>query len=265
MWADDHPKYGYPCGVVVGLAFSTLLGLQRSFHKDAIRCIGRLKPSLQVTGKENIPKSGPCVITVNHYHRPGFGAQWLALGISALVPREMHWVMTAEWTAPGRWYEPIKGAYSRLLLKYLSRVYGFTTMPPMPPRPKDVEARAQSVRKVLEYTKRNPDFVLGLAPEGKDRSDGILTAPAPGAGRFALLLAGRETAFVPVGACEANGAFRLHFGPAYRLSVPKDLSPDEKDRAAAEVMMKKIAVLLPEHLRGEFYLSDNLFQKHSVG
>ncbi len=250
--ADDFPKYGYPTGVVVGLAFSTILGLRRSFREDAIRCIGRLKPPLRVLGRENIPKNGPCVITVNHYHRPGFGAEWLALGISAVVPREVHWIMTAEWTAPGKWYEPIKGAYSRLLLKYLSRVYGYTSMPPMPPRPKDVEARAQSVRKVLEYTKRNPDFVLGLAPEGEDRSDGRLAVPAPGAGRFGLLLAGSGSAFVPVGAYEAKGVFCLHFGPAYRLRVPSGLSTDEKDRAAAEVMMKHIAALLPEQLRGNF-------------
>ena len=109
MQADDFPKYGIPSGVVVGLAFATLLGLRRSFREDAIRCIGRLKPPLQVLGKEYIPQNGPCVLTVNHYHRPGFGAQWLALAISACVPREMHWVMTAEWTAPGKWYEPFKG------------------------------------------------------------------------------------------------------------------------------------------------------------
>ena len=172
MRADDFPKYGIPSGVVVGLAFATLLGLQRSFREDATRCVGRLKPPLQASGKGHIPQSGPCVVTVNHYHRPGFGAQWLALAISACVPREMHWLMTAEWTAPGKWYEPLKGLYSRLLLKYLSRVYGFTTMPPMPPRPKDLEARAQSVRKVLEYAKRHPDFVLGMAPEGVDQAGG---------------------------------------------------------------------------------------------
>jgi hypothetical protein len=252
MKADDFPKYGIPSRVVAGLAFSTLLGLRRSFREDAIRCVGRLRPPLQVSGKEYVLQSGPCVLTVNHYHRPGFGAQWLALAISACVPYEMHWVMTAEWTVPGKWYEPIKGLYSRTLLKYLSRAYGFTTMPPMPPRPKDIEARAGSVRKVLEYAKRHPDFVLGMAPEGVDQAEGKLSEPAPGAGRFGLLLAGLGSAFVPVGAHEADGALCLRFGPAYQLSVLSGLSTDEKDHIAAEVMMKKIAALLPETLRGEF-------------
>jgi hypothetical protein len=252
MNADDFPKYGYPCRVVIVLAFSTLLGLRRSFREDAIRCTRRLKPPLQVLGKENIPQQGPCVITVNHYHRPGFGAEWLALGISALVPREIHWIMTGEWTAPGKWYEPLKRAYSRLLLKHLSRVYGYTTMPPMPPRPEDVEARARAVRDVLKVARRSPDFMLGLAPEGANQPGGVLSMPAPGVGRFALLLAGLGAEFVPVGAYEEAGAFCLHFGPAYRLDVRSGMPADEKDRRASETMMRKIVALLPLRLRGDF-------------
>jgi len=252
MKAGDFPKYKYPTGVVVGLAFSTVLGLQRSFREDAIRSIEGLQPPLQIFGKEHIPQHGSCVVTVNHYHRPGFGAQWLALGVSATLPQEMHWIMTAEWTAPGKWYEPIKGLYSRLLLKYLSRVYGYTTMPPMPPRSKDVETRARSVRAVLKYVKEHPDTVLGLAPEGADQLDGRLSAPAPGVGRFALLLAGSGYAFVPVGAYEADGVFCLNFGPAYELTVPSGSSSAEKDAQAARIIMEHIAVLLPEGLRGEF-------------
>ena len=122
----------------------------------------------------------------------------------------------------------------------------------MPPRPQDVEARAKSVKKVLKLMKQTGNTILGLAPEGADQVGGELSMPASGVGRFGLLLAGSGSAFVPVGSYEADGAFCLHFGPAYRLSVLSDLSPDEKDRAAAEIMMKNIAVLLPEELRGDF-------------
>jgi len=245
-------RYRLPLSIVSSLAFAALVGRKRYFREDALACIAELDPPLRVLGSENIPTNGPCVVTVNHYHRPGFGAQWLALGISAFVPCKMHWVVTAEWTAPGKWYQPIKSAYSRWLLKRLARVYDYTTMPPMPPHPKDVEARARSVRKVLEYAKGHPDFILGLAPEGADQVGGVLSMPAPGVGRFALLLAGSGSAFVPVGAYEADGEFYLHFGPAYHLSVPSGLSNDGKDLMAAEIIMKHIAVLLPEVLRGEF-------------
>jgi len=248
MKADDFPKYGIPFGVVAGLAFNALIGLQRSFRADAIRFVGRLKPLLRIIGEENIPDTGPCIVTVNHYYRPGFGAWWIALAIAATVPVEMHWVVTGELLYLGKLGSPI----SRWALKRIGKTYGFTTMPPMPPRPGDVAERARSVKKVLKLVRQTGNTILGLAPEGADQGGGQLSLPPSGAGRFGLLLAGSGSAFVPVGAYEADGAFCLHFGLAYRLSVPSGLSPDEKDRAAAEIMMKHIAVLLPEHLRGDF-------------
>ena len=211
-------------------------------------CIEKLNPPLRVLGKENIPIDGPCAVTVNHYSRPGFGAWWIALAIAATVPVEMHWVTTGELMHWGKLGSP----FSRWALKRIGKTYGFTTMPPMPPRPGDVEARARSVKKVLKLVNQTGNTVLGLAPEGADQHGGQLSFPPSGAGRFGLLLAGLGSVFVPVGVYEADGALCLHFGPAYRLSVPSGLSADEKDRAAAEIMMKHIAVLLPEELRGDF-------------
>ena len=110
---------------------------------------------------------------------------------------------------------------SRILLKRIAHIYGFTTMPPMPPRPKDVEARAVSVRAVLEYVKHARDPILGLAPEGYDPPEGVLTRPAPGLGRFGLVALQAGLRFIPVGAYEADGVFHLHFGERYELSVQK--------------------------------------------
>jgi 1-acyl-sn-glycerol-3-phosphate acyltransferase len=248
MMTGDFPKYGIPSGVVVGLAFNALFGLKRSFRSDALRCIRRLKPSLRVIGKENVPDHGPCVVMVNHYYRPGFGAWWIALAVAATVPVEMHWVVTGELLYLGRLGSPI----SRWALARIGKTYDFTTMPPMPPRPQDMEARAKAVKKVLKLVKQSGNTVLGLAPEGADQQGGRLSLPPSGVGRFALLLADLGCAFVPVGAYEADGAFCLHFGPAYQLEAPSGLSPDGKDHAAAEVVMKNIAALLPEALRGEF-------------
>ena len=100
----NYPEYSLPFRLIPGLIASLLLGHPRSFQADARLCTGRLCPPLSIQGEENIPGSGPCVLTVNHYHRPGFGAWWISLAVSAVVPRELHWVMTAEWTFPGRWY-----------------------------------------------------------------------------------------------------------------------------------------------------------------
>jgi len=246
------PDYSYPPGLFPSIARDVVLLRHRNFHKDAKLCIENLKPPLQVLEKENIPQQGPCVITVNHYHRPGFGAQWIALAIAALVPVPIHWVMTGEFMYQGKWYETIGSIGSRILLKRIAQIYGFTTMPPMPPRAQDVEARATSVRVVLEYVRHTKDPVLGLAPEGYDPPEGMLTRPAPGLGRFALLLSNAGLSFIPVGVYEADGSLHVHFGERYELHVRSDLAVDEKDDQASQIIMENIARLLPLHLRGEF-------------
>lgn len=248
----DYPKYSYPPRLFVRVALDVILLRRRNFRSDARACIARLDSPLQVLERKNIPRRGPCVLTVNHYHRAGFGAQWLALAIAASVPVDMHWVMTGEFTYSGKWYAPIVSTGSRLVLKRIARVYGFTSMPPMPPRPRDAEARAASVRAVLEYVRHAKHPVLGLAPEGYDTPHGKLARPATGLGRFGLLLSKAGLKFIPVGAYEADGFFHLHFGEPYELSVVRELPADEKDEQAAQVIMKNIARLLPLHLRGEF-------------
>lgn len=247
-----HPDYSYPRRLLMKVGIDALLSRHRSFRTDAMACIGQLKPPLEVLGKENIPQHGPYAITVNHYHREGFGAQWLALAISATIPADIHWVMTGEFTYPGKWYEFFGGVGSRFLLSHIANSYGFSTMPPMPPRAKDVEARALSVRRVIEFVRHSERPILGLAPEGYDPPAGILTKPASGVGRFALLLSSAGLRFIPVGAHEAEGVFTIHFGKAYDLNTPRGLSPNEKDAQAAHIVMTNIATLLPVHLRGEF-------------
>jgi hypothetical protein len=246
------PEYSYPRGLLASVALDMVLLRCRNFRQDAKACLENLQPPLRVVGREHVPTQGPCVVTVNHYHRTDFGAQWIALAVAATFSADMHWVMTGEFTYPGKWYEKIGAFGSRLLLGRLARIYGFSTMPPMPPRHRDVEARAASVRKVLDFVRHAQNPILGLAPEGHDPLSGVLTRPASGVGRFGLLLARAGLKFVPVGAYEAEGVFTLHFGEAYELYVAADLSADEKDAQAAHTIMTNIARLLPTNLRGEF-------------
>jgi 1-acyl-sn-glycerol-3-phosphate acyltransferase len=248
-----YPDYSYPLRLAPGFAASVLWGTGRSFRADAQACLARLKPPLRVLGQENIPQSGPALLTFNHYYRPGFHAWWLALAIAAITPQEVHFGMAGELTFPGKWYAPLGRAGSRWLLRRLAKIYGFTDMPPMPPRPQDVAARARSVRAMLDYARRHPQAILALAPEGGDNvPSGALARPASGAGRFLALLAGSGFPVTPVGAYEEAGEFCLRFGAAYRLEVPPRLGAEERDRLAAETVMRAIARQLPERLRGEF-------------
>ncbi len=246
------PRYRYPFPIVPEVVRDLLLVRKRSFRDDAIACTQKIQPPLQVLRSEYIPSRGPCLLTVNHYYRPGFRAWWIALGITAVLPLEPHWVMTNELTFPGRWYAPIGRLLTRLLLARAARVYGFTGMPPMPPRRKDTAARAHSVRAVLSFVDSTPAPVLCLAPEGGDMPGGRLSWPPLGAGRFVQQLAKRGMALVPVAAYEQGGQFCLHFGQSYDLALPSGLSSGQRDREAAGIVMGRIARLLPPHLRGDF-------------
>jgi hypothetical protein len=247
-----YPKYSYPPGRFVRAAWDLLLLRRRDLQQDAKACIEHMSAELKVLGRENIPQQGGCVLTINHFHRPGLGAQWIALAVTALVPLQMCWAVTGELMCPGKWYQAIGSRASRVFLRRLAYLYGLITMPPMPPRPGDVEARAASVRAILEYAKHGNNPVLGISPEGHNPPNGVLTHPALGFGRFALLLSKAGTRFIPVGGYEVDGVFHLHFGKAYELSVCSDLSIDEKDNQARQTIMENIACLLPACLRGEF-------------
>jgi len=248
----NYPQYSYPGGMVAGLAFDFLFRRAHSFREDGLACMGRLNPGLRVFGTETVPQNGPCILTFNHYYRPGFNAWWIALALAATIPGDIHFTMTGELTFPGKWYAPLGKAGSRWLLKRFSHIYGFTTMPPMPPRPQDIPARARSVRRVLAFARSHPQAILGLAPEGGDQPGGLLNWPPAGAGRFILLLAEQGFPLQPVGCFEETGAFCLHFGKAYQLQVPANLSPDQKDHHVARIVMSGIAAQLPGRLRGSF-------------
>ena len=92
-----------------------------SFQKTPALCMAHVHPPVRILGADHIPQHGPCVITPNHYYRPGFAAQWSALAISASVPTSVHWLMTRELTFPGKWFAPFGMLISRLLLDRIAR------------------------------------------------------------------------------------------------------------------------------------------------
>jgi len=247
-----HPRYPLPWSIFASALLSTARDRRRSFRADAQRCLAQGQPALQVTGGEHIPISGPALLTLNHYSRPGFQAYWIALAVSSVVPAEVHWTMTAAWTYNGSAISYLMEKASRRLFPPLARTYGFTPMPPMPPRPSETEARARAVRQVLAVAKSQPPPVLALAPEGQDTPGGRLAPPSAGAGRFLLLLAQLGYPFYPLGVFESGCSLCLSFGPPYTLDAPPGLNMREIDCYAGEAVMRAIARLLPEELRGEF-------------
>jgi 1-acyl-sn-glycerol-3-phosphate acyltransferase len=210
---------------------------------------GLLKPSMEVIREENIPKSGPCLVTMNHYARPGFHAWWLALAISSVIPMEVHWVVTSSWNFSDTWRRRTITPATRWLFSRIAEVYRFTTMPPMPPSARDVEIRAVAVRRVLSFARKTTNPVIGFSPEGRDIGGGKLGAPPPGVGRFILHLSEIGLTISPVGVFEFQDHICLNFGPSYCLKIDENIEPGAPDTVVSSIVMDRISECLPILLR----------------
>jgi 1-acyl-sn-glycerol-3-phosphate acyltransferase len=246
------PRYPLPLATLSRLLPALVLSRSLSFQREAQDCVALLNPPLQVNGREHIPQSGPCLLTTNHYTRPGFQAWWIPLAINSVMPVEIHWIMTAAWTFEGRPRAIVLKPLSERLFAHIAGVYRFSTMPPMPPDPNDTPVRAQAVRRVLRYARQTEKPVIGLAPEGRDIPGGGLGWPPPGTGRFINHLAQCGLPLLPIGVFEGDGVLQLRFGPAYRLPLPAETGKNEVDIAVSRIVMEHIAQQMPPALRGEF-------------
>lgn len=236
---------------MIRLAAAGLSGRQRSFRGDCAAAL-RAVPPIRVEGREHIPSRGPFLAVINHYNAPGIGVWWPVMALSAALPTEPHWVMTLAWTYTD-WlrrhtFEPLSAwAFTRV-----ARVYGFTTMPPMPPRPGEEIDRALALRKVFRFIRSNPGAIVGLAPEGHNTPDLSLGWPPPGGGKFMLRLAQRLGRVLPAGTFLEEGELVVRFGPPFCLALPPGSDPAEVDRLGARIVMEHIAPLVPEWMQGEF-------------
>jgi len=243
------PAYPVPWRLVGRATWALLRGGRRSFAADAVRAVNALGDSLTVRGALYVPQAGPCIVACNHYSRPGFGAWWIALAVSSAVARErapdanceIAWVMTEAWTFPeSAWRHRNLTPLTRRLFRRVANVYGFITMPPMPPDPAETIARAAAVLRTVRHAREGArqDGMIGLAPAGMDSEELVGSAPA-GAGRFIGLLVDAGMPVLPVGIAESGGKLRLSFGPVFRPLVPKDRS--RRDAGVAEQVMGAIS------------------------
>jgi 1-acyl-sn-glycerol-3-phosphate acyltransferase len=217
--------------------------------------VAGLHPEIEVLGSEHVPAHGPCLVACNHYSWPGFSTWWLALAITAAAAAHrasaadplIHWVMTGAWAYPeSPWRRRVLTPATRWAFGRVARVYGFVTMPPMPPDPEEVEARALAVLQTVRLARRlaQAGGMLGLAPEGQDVPGG-LGEPPQGAGEFIMLLVREGLPVVPVGVAEPEGWLCVSFGPLFEPGIPPDRA--ERDRTVARQVMAAIESTL--HMR----------------
>ena len=244
-------SFSLPAGLVFRLAVVGILGRQRSFREDAAIALPSAPP-IRLESVENIPRVGPFLVVMNHYNHPGIGVWWPVLVLSAVLPVEPHWVMTAAWTYSGWLRRNTLGPLTAWAFRRVARVYGFTNMPVMPPRVHEVADRTEAVRQVMRYARFHPLGVVGLAPEGHNTPDLSLGWPPAGSGRFMLGLAEKLGKVVPVGACWENEQLTLRVGPGFEFITSPVDTREQIDRSAARLVMEHIAALVPDRMRGEF-------------
>jgi 1-acyl-sn-glycerol-3-phosphate acyltransferase len=222
------PRYPLPWQIATPFIWDVMRDNSRSFQADACNCVSLLSPPLKIINPERIPASGPALLVSNHYSRSGFQAWWIALGISAAVPMEVHWLMTNTWSYLG----PL-APLSHWALTRVAQVYGFTSSPPMPPLPKDVEARARAVRRLLEIV-RSPGATIALVPEGRDHPGGVLGPSPHGAGRLVEKLAIHCQRIVPIGVYEDDESLCLSFGLSFGLNPLQQTSAERRDQKVGQ-------------------------------
>ena len=118
-------------------------------------------------------------------------------------------------------------------------MYGFISMPPMPPAPEEVPARAAAVLRTVRLARSGVSngVMVGLAPEGMDTEGGI-GQPQEGAGEFVALLVQAGLVVLPVGVSELGGALQISFGEVFSPELPQDRS--QIDAAVSRQVMDSI-------------------------
>lgn len=237
------PQYPSIYAAVLRVVFYSLLGRVCSFRSDALSLVARLRPAPQYFGLENLPAAGPCLLTANHYSRAGFSTAWIALGISAVIPREVTWITVTEWVYPGQRREILLRPVMRFILKHIRKGYGFLAMPTMVRGYATPQQRTAGVRAVLHAVQQNPSIILGLTPEGMDFPGGQIGTPPPGAGKFMLHLNRMGLPILPVAVSEIDQKLTIRFGKKFDLDLPPDIPAAEIDPFVSRSVMDRIARL----------------------
>jgi 1-acyl-sn-glycerol-3-phosphate acyltransferase len=246
-------NYGFRAGFVVSRVMAGVFGRRpRPFAEDARLALKRYRGRVVVAGIEHLPARGPLIIASNHYQRPGLGAEWTAIAISALVAEriagaDVRWMHTDGgngYTLFGRY--PVPSAIAVRFLRWASARYGF-----LPVASNDVAVRAPMLREAYRLLHRERGLV-GIMPEGGNAGeDGTMGPSKPGAGPALAWLAGGAVPVVPVAVHDAeDGTLVVAFGAPF---VPPRRNEAEVSWVElTDAIMRRIASMLPARLRGHY-------------
>ncbi|MCY3657191.1 MAG: 1-acyl-sn-glycerol-3-phosphate acyltransferase [Chloroflexi bacterium] len=240
------PSYQFSPGFFVRWLF-TVLVLRRRLHagRNALEMLAG-KPRPRVEGLERLPASGPCVVVMNHYERPGLRVWWgVALATAAVWQRRgdppMRWLMTDRFEgfriAGLRWPD----VFMAWMLGRVAWAYGHL---PVPKPEGDAAPRALVLREARRALRDGG--VVGVTPEAASGYGPELAVAWPGSGAAIAWLSGGKVPIVPVAFFEDDEARLVaRFGEPFTLDRMRD---DE----GAEAVMGAVAALLPPELHGVY-------------
>ena len=260
-WADQErrepplPTYRLPLRILGYAAYAAIRRQQRNAGQDALHLTAGMRPPPDVSGVENVPRTGPCVILPNHYERPdGVWVGWGAITISASLARHrsdsppIRWVMTNTWSdcylGPCR----IAPEYLGWALRGLASVYGLILMPAydLPYHDAQRLTGALALREIFHSLAELPDQIIAFHPEAGGFE--TMIRPPRGIGRVLSALDRRGIPCVPTGVFERDGRLVVRFGDP----LPCGLLSGLDDEPAAEQVMQAIARLVPPAVRGVY-------------
>jgi 1-acyl-sn-glycerol-3-phosphate acyltransferase len=217
---------------------------RKSLRSDALRLTGRITPPVVVDGMANIPASGGYVVVVNHFSRPGFNTAWTALSLAAAIPKEIAFIMSEAWAFAGNPLGFLLRPFMKFVLASINEVYGFLSMPSMAEGFSDPGSRAAAVRRVIQFGRRHPSAVIGIAPEGQDSPElGIGLAPG-GGGKFILHLNRMGFQLLPVVVQERSGKLFTKFGQVFDIPLEPGLPSEGIDTYVRQIIRDRLLVLL---------------------
>ena len=218
----------------------------RSLMRGFIRAVYSIIMDIEVTGKENLPESGPLIIAANHFH---FIDPVTLIGY---LPYPMEFIGGYRTpNAPG-WTEIFRILYGVLLVR------------------RGTSSR-ESLQAAIHVLKQNG--ALAIFPEGGSWAT-VLRPPRPGT---ALLAARTGAKILPVGLDGANDVFpalfkgrrakvRVVFGTPYHANSFDDgkLTMREQMDEMGHEMMRHIKDLIPPERHG-WYSDDPVVKEAARG
>lgn len=193
----------------------------------------RLLTRFTLVGRENVPPHGPLIVISNHLHYTDTGL------VPASVGRKTHYLAKTEITQ-----HPLAG--------FLARHFGAI------PIDRTGLANRETIGAVLDLL--STDRVVGMFPEGTRSRSGGMARARPGA---ALLAVRSNAPILPVAVTGTDKfrwrtilwerpVIRVVIGAPFSLPVIEGTLDREQRQALADMMMQRVADLLPESYQGHY-------------